>query len=77
MHSNVMERPASTDAAMWRPGATRGQLLRAAAGLESIADTCAGRRRDELLDLAENLRVRAWSGLEPEPDEPLQRRRWI
>jgi hypothetical protein len=53
-----METPAFTDAAMWRPDATRGQLVRAAVGLETIADSCTGRRRDELLELARGLRVR-------------------
>ncbi len=55
----VMDIPASTDAAMWRPDVTRGQLMRAAVGLETIADACGGRRRDELLELARGLRVRA------------------
>jgi hypothetical protein len=54
-----MDIPASTDAAMWRPDVTRGQLMRAAVGLETIADSCAGRRRDELLELARGLRIRA------------------
>jgi hypothetical protein len=56
-----MDTPVSTDAAMWRPDATRGQLMRAAVGLETIADSCSGRRRDELLELARGLRVRARS----------------
>ena len=56
-----------TDAAMWRPGMTRGQLMRAAVGLEAIADSCAGRRRDELLEMAGGLRERAWTG---QPDAP-------
>ena len=60
------------DAAMWRPGVTRGQLMRAAAGLEQIAGTCAGRRRDELLETAEGLRRRAWTG-EPDPGSPQPR----
>jgi hypothetical protein len=62
MNGSVM-----TDAAMWRPGVTRGQLMRAAVGLEAIADTCAGRRRDELLEMADGLRERAWTG---RPDAP-------
>ncbi len=57
-----------TDAAMWRPGVTRGQLMRAAVGLEAIADTCTGRRRDELLEMAGGLRARAWTG-RPDPSE--------
>jgi hypothetical protein len=36
-------------------------MLRAAAGLEEIADTCAGLRRDELLDMARDLRERAFA----------------
>jgi len=65
-----MNGSALTDAAMWRPGVTRSQLMRAAVGLEAIADTCAGRRRDELLELAEGLRERAWTGRPDAPDGP-------
>ena len=43
----------------WRADATSTQLLRAAAGLEEIADTCAGLQRDELLAMARDLRERA------------------
>jgi hypothetical protein len=68
MNGSVM-----TDAAMWRPGVTRGQLMRAAVGLEAIAGTCAGRRRDELLEMARGLRERAWTG-RPEPEPPPQPR---
>jgi hypothetical protein len=56
-----------TDATMWRAEVTRGQLMRAAVGLEAIAGTCAGRRREELLELAGGLRQRAWTG-RPEPE---------
>jgi hypothetical protein len=45
----------------WRADATPAQLLRAAAGLEEIADTCAGLRRDELLEMAHDLRERAFA----------------
>jgi hypothetical protein len=45
--------------ARWRADATSTQLLRAAAGLEEIADTCAGLRRAELLEMAHDLRERA------------------
>jgi hypothetical protein len=69
-----MDIPASTDAAMWRPDVTRGQLMRAAVGLETIADSCSGRRRDELLELARGLRVRA-RGRRPEADASAPARR--
>ena len=63
-----------TDAAMWRPGVTRGQLMRAAVGLEAIADTCGGRRREELLEMAGGLRARAWTGdHDPKTRRPRQR----
>jgi hypothetical protein len=52
----TMDRPARPDATLWRPEATGGQLMRAAVGLETIADSCAGRRREELLELAKGLR---------------------
>ena len=52
----TMDAPARPDIALWRPEATGGQLIRAAVGLETIADSCAGRRRDELLELAKGLR---------------------
>jgi hypothetical protein len=71
MNGSVM-----TDAAMWRPGVTRGQLMRAAVGLEAIADTCAGRRRAELLEMAGGLRARAWTG-DPEPRTPRPRPRHL
>jgi hypothetical protein len=45
----------------WRADATSTQLLRAAAGLEEIADTCAGLQRDELLEMASDLRERAFA----------------
>jgi hypothetical protein len=48
-------------ATRWRADASAAQLLRAASGLEEIAATCAGTRRDELLEMVEDLRVRAWS----------------
>ena len=67
MNGSVM-----TDAAMWRPGMTRGQLMRAAAGLEAIAGTCTGRRRDELLEMAGGLRERAWTW-RPDPEGPQRR----
>jgi hypothetical protein len=41
-----------------RRDATIGQLARAASGLEAIADTCAGARREDLLDLAADLHAR-------------------
>jgi hypothetical protein len=57
MHEmHLMDRPGSPDATLWRPEATGGQLMRAAVGLETIADSCAGRRREELLELAKGLR---------------------
>jgi hypothetical protein len=69
MNGSVM-----TDAAMWRPGVTRGQLMRAAVGLEAIADTCGGRRREELLEMAGGLRARAWTGdHDPKTRRPRQR----
>jgi hypothetical protein len=46
-------------AGRWRADASPQQMLRAAVGLESIADTCEGARRDELLELARDLRERA------------------
>jgi hypothetical protein len=52
----TMDRPARPDVTLWRPEATGGQLMRAAVGLETIADSCAGRRREELLELAKGLR---------------------
>jgi len=55
MHLTI-DRPARPDATLWRPEATGGQLMRAAVGLETIADSCAGRRREELLELAKGLR---------------------
>jgi hypothetical protein len=45
----------------WCGDATPSQLLRAASGLEQIADTCAGRRREELLEQADDLRERAFA----------------
>jgi hypothetical protein len=45
----------------WRADTTPAQLLRAAAGLEEIADACAGLRRDELLEMAGDLRERAFA----------------
>jgi hypothetical protein len=71
MNGSVM-----TDAAMWRPGVTRGQLMRAAAGLEEIAGTCAGRRRDDLLEMAEGVRARAWTD-GPDPGAPQPRGRHL
>jgi hypothetical protein len=65
MNGSVM-----TDAAMWRPGVTRGQLMRAAVGLEAIADTCTGRRRGELLEMAGGLRERAWTGRPDASEHP-------
>jgi hypothetical protein len=55
MHPTT-DAPGRPDASLWRPEATDGQLIRAAVGLETIADSCAGRRRDELLELARGLR---------------------
>jgi len=55
MH-RTMDVPARPEASLWRPEATDGQLIRAAMGLETIADSCAGRRREELLELAKGLR---------------------
>jgi hypothetical protein len=52
----TMDGRARPDAALWRPEATGGQLIRAAVGLETIADSCVGRRREELLELAKGLR---------------------
>jgi hypothetical protein len=71
-----MDTPAFTDTAMWRPDATPGQLMRAAVGLETIADSCSGRRRDELLELARGLRITARSR-RPEADasHPVRRLR--
>jgi hypothetical protein len=53
-------------AGRWRADASPHQMLRAAAGLESIADTCDGARREELLELARDLRERAWGRREIE-----------
>jgi hypothetical protein len=58
----TMDGPARPEAALWRPEATDGQLIRAAVGLETIADSCAGRRREELLELARGLRWSARAG---------------
>jgi hypothetical protein len=52
---------ASSGAGSWRADATPAQLLRAADGLEQIAATCAGRHREELLDMAGHLRDRAFA----------------
>jgi hypothetical protein len=46
-------------AGRWRADASPQQMLRAAKGLEAIADTCEGARRDELLEMARDLRERA------------------
>jgi hypothetical protein len=46
----------------WPENLTARQLLRAADGLERIADTCVGRRREELEREADELRRRAWLG---------------
>ncbi|HSD78277.1 MAG TPA: hypothetical protein VLA98_12770 [Solirubrobacteraceae bacterium] len=54
-------------ACVWRADATAAQLLRAAAGLEEIAHTCAGARRDELAALADDLRRRAFTRSRGEP----------
>lgn len=53
-------------AGRWRADASSQQMLRAAEGLDSIADTCEGARRDELLELARDLRERAWGRREAE-----------
>jgi hypothetical protein len=50
---------ASSGTTAWRADATPAQLVRAADGLEQIAETCAGRHRDELLQMAGDLRDRA------------------
>jgi hypothetical protein len=54
-------RGASNGGCGWRAEATPAQLARAADGLEQIADTCAGRRREELLEMAGDLRERAFA----------------
>jgi hypothetical protein len=61
-------------AAVWRADATAAQMLRAAAGLEEIAGTCAGARRDELLDMADDLRQRAFErrAVDAQRDAPLR-----
>jgi hypothetical protein len=46
-------------AAHWRADATSAQMVRAARGLEEIAATCAGTRREELLEMVDDLHVRA------------------
>jgi hypothetical protein len=58
----------------WRADATPRQLARAAAGLQQIAETCAGRRREELLELADGLRERASAraAVERDRDVPLR-----
>jgi hypothetical protein len=48
-----------TGTAHWRADATAAQMLRAARGLEEIAATCTGVRRDELLAMVDDLHVRA------------------
>ena len=45
--------------AHWRADATAAQMLRAAKGLEEIAATCTGIRRDELLEMVDDLHARA------------------
>lgn len=57
-------------AGRWRADASPRQMLRAAEGLESIADTCDGARRDELLELARDLRRRAWGRRDAEARRP-------
>jgi hypothetical protein len=71
----TMELPSRPDAALWRPEATDGQLIRAAVGLETIADSCAGRRREELLELARGLRTSAHARRGSPPGEALRRHR--
>jgi hypothetical protein len=53
------ERTRMIGAAHWRADATAAQMLRAARGLEEIAATCTGVRRDELLEMVDDLHARA------------------
>lgn len=46
----------------WPADLTARQMLRAADGLEQIAETCTGLRRRELEHEADQLRRRAWLG---------------
>jgi hypothetical protein len=50
---------APTGAHSWRTDVSPAQLLRAAAGLEEIAEASVGLRRKELREMAADLRERA------------------
>ncbi len=53
------ERTPMIGTAHWRADATATQMLRAARGLEEIAATCTGIRREELLEMVDDLHARA------------------